>query len=440
MPMETKELLEDLEAVDEEERLRQLKRRQRIDDMKLQKQKTMRMHRCILGAAVVVLLFAGFGIGAWLRSAIADTSEKVGEDNVGITDGGQGKNTGQVGKLEQAEDEGLTEDVGREDLSVRGIVSVLIKKVRLMSSLIPDAAGGQTAAGAQESAPPQEQYYYAFTAHSTEATVGFGDEIVSEFGILVDVEEGTIVAASKPHDRMNPASMTKILTVLTAAEILGIEDEGSPVLDDCFTMTIEITDYCYVNECSIAGFDVGETVSVRDLFYGTILPSGADAAVGLAVYVSGSQEEFVDRMNEKLKELRLSDTTHFTNCVGLYDENHYSTVYDIAVILKEAADNAFCRQVLSAHTYITSLTEQHPEGIRISNWFLRRIEDKDTHGEVLCGKTGYVSQSGSCAASLATDGSGREYLCVTAGSSGSWQCIADQTGLFQEFLPVDVIY
>lgn len=414
MPMETKELLEDLEAVDEEERLRQLRRKQRIDEMRLQKQRALRIHRCILGATAVVLIFVGFGIGAWLHSAITGTSEKIEEDSIGITGGEPGKGIGGAGND-----------------------SDLMKEEGLMPGMILDAAGGQTADNVQESMSPEGQYYYAFTAHSTETTAGFSDEIVSRLGILVDAEEGTIIAARNPHDRMNPASMTKILTVLTAAEILGIEDESSPILDDSFTMTIEITDYCYVNECSIAGFDVGEMVSVRDLFYGTILPSGADAAVGLAVYASGSQEEFVDRMNEKLKELRLSDTTHFTNCVGIYDENHYSTVYDIAVILKEAANNTFCRQVLSAHTYVTSLTEQHPEGIRISNWFLRRIEDKDTHGEVLCGKTGYVSQSGSCAASLATDGKGREYLCVTVGSSSSWRCINDQTDLYQEFLPVE---
>ena len=483
MPMETKELFESLGTEDEEELLRLLKRKQRIDEMRLQKQRTMRIHRCILGAAAVVLILVGFGIGAWLHSAIADASEKANEDNIEITSSGQEENAGQAedpsraeapghaedfdhaeapghaensGQAEapgQAEDpsqagnsgqaeepgrgqgDGLRENVAQEDLSVLGIASALTEG-GFMSGMVSDAAGGNDADDAQEITSPEEQYYHPFTAYSTETTADFSEEIISKYGILVDVEEGAVMASRNPHDQMNPASMTKILTVLTAAEILGIEDESSPVLEDHFTITIEITDYSYVNECSIVGFDVDEIVSIRDLFYGTILPSGADAAVGLAVYVSGSQEEFVNRMNEKLEELKLSDTTHFTNCVGLYDENHYSTVYDIAVILKEASDNTFCRQVLSAHTYTTSLTEQHPEGIRVSNWFLRRIEDKDTYGEVLCGKTGYVKQSGSCAASLATDGSGREYLCVTAGSSGSWQCINDQTNLFQGFLPV----
>ena len=79
---------------------------------------------------------------------------------------------------------------------------------------------------------------------------------------------------------------------------------------------------------------------------------------------------------------------------------------------------------MAAHTYTTSLTEEHPEGLLISNWFLRRIEDKDTHGEVLCAKTGYVDQAGSCAASLGRDEEGKEYLCVTAGpaSMTRWSC------------------
>jgi D-alanyl-D-alanine carboxypeptidase (penicillin-binding protein 5/6) len=104
-------------------------------------------------------------------------------------------------------------------------------------------------------------------------------------------------------------------------------------------------------------------------------------------------------MNEKLEELGIADTAHFTNCIGLYDDNHYCTAYDMAVIMKAAVENELCREVLSAHTYTTSSTEQHPDGITISNWFLRRIEDKDSGGLVLCGKTGFVNQSGSCAVS-----------------------------------------
>ncbi len=273
---------------------------------------------------------------------------------------------------------------------------------------------------------------FAFSPCVTERTAAFPQEgrgVYSTNGILIDVETQEILACRDPYLRINPASMTKILTLLVAAE--HVQD-----LEDTFTMTAEIADYVYRHDCSIAGFGVGEKVTVEDLLYGTILPSGAEAAMALAEYVAGSQEAFVEMMNQKLEQLGLSDSAHFTNCVGLYDENHYCTVYDMALILKAATDNELCRRVMSARKYTTSVvTQDWPEGILLSNWFLRRIEDKDTHGEVLCAKTGYVDQSGNCAASLAADSGGREYICVTTGSISSWACIYDHVEIYQAFLP-----
>lgn len=266
-----------------------------------------------------------------------------------------------------------------------------------------------------------------YEAHSTSDTLLLGEgDIVSEYAILIDVDSGEILAERNAHVRMNPASMTKILTALVAAE--QAED-----LDDKLTVTREITDYGYINDCSSAGFVIDERVSVRDLLYGTILPSGADAAVGLAVYVSGSQEAFVELMNERLKELGLSKTAHFTNCVGVFDENHYCTAYDIAMILEAAIDNEICREVMSTRIHTTEKTLQNPEGLELSNWFIRRIEDKDSGGKVLGGKTGYVAQSGNCAASFAALDNGRNLVCVTANASGKWRCIEDHVKLYKQF-------
>lgn len=268
-----------------------------------------------------------------------------------------------------------------------------------------------------------------YQAKATQDTFSLGDEIISSYAVLIDLNTDSILAGKGSKEIISPASMTKILTVLVAAECLGDPKR----LDDTFTMTLEITDYGYVHDCSSAGFLADETVTVRDLFYGTILPSGADAAVALATYIAGSQEAFVGLMNEKLEQMGLSGTAHMTNCVGIYDENHYCTVYDIAMILEAAIDNDLCREVLAAHTYNTSKTEQHPEGILISNWFLRRIEDRDIGGEVVCGKTGYVAQSGSCAASYGVDHGGNEYICVTADAYSQWKCIADHVTLYKQF-------
>lgn len=282
-------------------------------------------------------------------------------------------------------------------------------------------AGGQSLAEKEEAEPK------VYEAHSTSDTLTLGeDDIVSEYAILIDVDSGEILAERNAHVRMNPASMTKILTALVAAE--QAED-----LDDKLTVTREITDYGYINDCSSAGFVIDERVSVRDLLYGTILPSGADAAVGLAVYVSGSQEAFVELMNERLKELGLSKTAHFTNCVGVFDENHYCTAYDIAMILEAAIDNEICREVMSTRIHTTEKTLQNPEGLELSNWFIRRIEDKDSGGKVLGGKTGYVAQSGNCAASFAALDNGRNLVCVTANASGKWRCIEDHVKLYKQF-------
>lgn len=284
----------------------------------------------------------------------------------------------------------------------------------------------------EETEAPEVKMPQVYEFAETEDTVGiYSENVISEHAILIDASTDTIVAKKGAYDIISPASMTKVLTVLVAAEHIT---EGE--LDDPFTMTLEITDYAYVNDCSSVGFLDGEVVTVRDLFYGTILPSGGDAAVGLATYVAGSHEAFVELMNEKLEELGLSDTAHVTNCVGLYDKEHYCTVYDMAIIMKAAMENEMCREFLSAKKYTTTPTEQHPEGITISNWFLRRIEDKDTGGEVIGAKTGYVVQSGNCAVSYAICGENETpYICVTAGASSSWRCIYDQVEIYTRYVP-----
>ena len=254
-----------------------------------------------------------------------------------------------------------------------------------------------------------------------------GGNIVSNYAILIDLDKGSIVAEKNGKVRMNPASMTKVLTLLVAAE--HIDNLEQPV-----TITQEMTDYSFANGCSSAGFERDETVTVQDLLYGTILPSGAEAAVGLAIHVSGSQEAFVDLMNEKLEELGLSESAHFTNCVGVYDDDHYCTPYDMAVIMRAALENDLCRQVLSAKTYTTSETEEHPEGMILSNWFLRRIEDKDVGDNVKSGKTGYVEESGSCAVSYGESKDGKRYICVTADAQNQWRCIDDHAEIYRQVM------
>ena len=272
----------------------------------------------------------------------------------------------------------------------------------------------------EAAAPPYSASVSADTIHLDEA-------FSSEYAVLIDLTNGTILAEKAFDTVISPASMTKILTLLVAAEQVTN-------LDDTFTLTREITDYCYVNDCSVVGLEIGETVSIRELLYGTILSSGADAALGLAMYVSGSQEAVVEQMNAKLDELGLAETSHFTNCVGLYDKDHFCTVYDMAMILKAAMDNELCREILGARTYETAPTPYHPEGQVLSNWFLRKIEDHIPDDFAVIGaKTGYVAQSGNCAASCGVTASGAEYICVTGNAYSSWRAIYDHVELYKSY-------
>lgn len=289
---------------------------------------------------------------------------------------------------------------------------------------------GKAAAGLAEKI---EKIMKAYSFRETSDTVGIcSEKVISTNAVLVNAGTDTITAKKDANTRISPASMTKVLTVLVAAEAITEEQ-----LDDKMTITLEMTDYAYAHDCSTVGFLDGETVTVRDLLYGTILPSGGDAALGLATYVAGSHEAFVEKMNKKLEVLGIADSSHFTNSVGLYDKKHYSTVYDMAVIMKAAMENELCKEILTTRTYTTSSTAEHPDGITISNWFIRRIEDKDNEsgGEVLGAKTGFVVQSKNCAVSYGIFGKEKTpYICVTAGATSGWQCIYDHVEIYTKYI------
>lgn len=253
------------------------------------------------------------------------------------------------------------------------------------------------------------------------------EEVISSFCILVDLKDGHVVAQRNAFERMYPASMTKVLTILVAAE--HMQDP-----EDTFTMTQEITDYVFSHGCSQVGYSVGETMTVKELLFGTIMPSGGDAAMALAYYTAGSMEAFVDMMNEKLVELGLDGVAHFTNPVGVYDDQNYCTPAAMAMIMKAALENDLCREALGQKKYTTAPTDYHPEGMIISNWFLRRIEDKDTHGEVLGAKTGFVNESRNCAVSYERSNDGNQYICVTGDAHSAWRAIYDHVAIYDDFV------
>ena len=305
-------------------------------------------------------------------------------------------------------------------------------------SLTPRPAPAVTAAPAAAATPDTPEgeaaeFASGYTFRETKSTQNIRDDLFpdkyafgSKYAIVVDLDHNEVLGRKDADVRMNPASMTKILTVLVAAERVDLGRLDT----DTFPVDADLAVYSYVNDFSSVGWVEGDAPTIRDLFYGCILPSGADAAVGLAEYTAGSQEAFVKLMNDKCNELGIGKTTHFTNCVGLFDKDHYSTCHDMAVIMKAALENTFCREVLSAHTYTTKPMKESPEGEVLSNWFLRRIEDKDTHGTVRSAKTGFVKESGCCAASYQIANSGAHTMVVTADTYSVWKCIYDHVALY----------
>ena len=245
--------------------------------------------------------------------------------------------------------------------------------------------------------------------------------------IIIETATGRAVAAKNPHTRFYPASTTKIMTLLVACE--NIKN-----YEDTFTMNLEITDPLYVAEASVAGFLNGEEITMTDLLYGLILPSGADAAIALAEKISGGEAEFVKLMNKKAEELGLTDT-HFVNTSGLYDSEHYTTAYDMAVILETALQNPVCKKVLSTYRYTTSKTPQHPEGIELSATLFDYMYGTEPEtATVLGGKTGFVNESGYCIASYGkSNETDNEYIVVTLKNSSRWPAVHGQIDLYKQF-------
>ncbi|MFV0274902.1 MAG: D-alanyl-D-alanine carboxypeptidase family protein [Bacilli bacterium] len=145
--------------------------------------------------------------------------------------------------------------------------------------------------------------------------------------ILLENSSGEIVSSKNEHERFAPASMTKIMTMLLVMEAI---DSGALTWEETVTVS--------ENASSMGGsqilLEVGEVMTVRDLFKGVAVGSGNDAAVALAERVSGTEEAFVNRMNQRAKELGLKNT-NFKNPTGLDEANHYSSAYDMSIIARE---------------------------------------------------------------------------------------------------------
>ncbi len=230
-------------------------------------------------------------------------------------------------------------------------------------------------------------------------------DLYSEYAYLIDRSTGMVYLDDQSDDQIYPASITKILTTIVAIEALEDSDID---LDESITMLEEDFDGLYAAGASTAYLEVGEKVTYRDLLYGVLLPSGADACQALARLTYGSVEAFVEAMNEKVTSLGL-ENSHFENPTGLHDDNHYTTVKDMSVILDDALNNETFKEVFTARTYTCSTG--------VHTWLstlYRATSNSGMKTTVLDGaKSGYTVEAQYTLATLMTI-DGHELILVTA--------------------------
>lgn len=259
------------------------------------------------------------------------------------------------------------------------------------------------------------------------AMVRLEGELGSEYAVIIDADTNTVLAEKGENALLYPASMTKALTLLVAAE--NIDDPDAP-----FTMTQELIDPHYSAGATITGYRAGDVCTLRDLFYGAALRSSADATSALAVAAAGDESAFVALMNEKARTLGLSAEASFTNPAGMFHSDHVCTARDMAAILRAAMANDLCREVLSTSLYVTPPTEAEADGLIFQNKYLGWFREKQPEGvEVLACKNGYVYQARNCMVSYGVNAAGRALICVTARAADAETMMNDQRYLFTTY-------
>ena len=207
--------------------------------------------------------------------------------------------------------------------------------------------------------------------------------INSDAGIVMDANTGVVLYGKNIHETYSPASITKVLTSLIVLDHCS--------LDETVTFS-ENAVYNVESNSSSAGYDTGDTASVKDCLYALLLKSANEAANALAEHVAGSADAFAVLMNEKAAELGCQDS-HFANPSGLNNEEHYVSAYDMALITRAAFENPTFAKIVETTYYKLPPNQKNPEGQGISpgNKLVKKNWPQYYRPDVLGGKTGYTS-------------------------------------------------
>lgn len=225
-------------------------------------------------------------------------------------------------------------------------------------------------------------------------------DIKSQNAILINLDENKVLYEKNSEEETPMASLTKLMTAIVVVENTDSLESKVTVRSSDFTGLAEAN-------AAVAGFRIGQSVTIRDLLYGLLLPSGADAANTLTRIVAGDTKSFVNLMNEKVKSLGLSHT-HFENTTGLDAENHYSTAKEMAQIFEVALENPELKQILTTERYTMS-----DSSFSVFSTVQKKITQNGLGlSYILGGKTGTTENAGLCLASIASYNS-TNYLLVT---------------------------
>ena len=222
--------------------------------------------------------------------------------------------------------------------------------------------------------------------------------ITSDNVILYNMNDSSILYELDSEKEVNIASLTKIMTTIVAIENIKDLDEKVTVTKEAFN---DISEYTQV------GLKEGDIVTYKDLLYGIMLPSGADAVNALALQLCGSNEKFVSLMNDKVKELGLKHT-HFDNAIGMDSKENYSSAKDVAEILIYSLKNPTFKEIFTARTYKIEAINKNLNSTLIGYSRSYGLDITNIDGA----KSGYTDAAGLCLASTSTIDD-VEYLLIT---------------------------
>ena len=233
----------------------------------------------------------------------------------------------------------------------------------------------------------------------------------AEAALLVSPDSGMVLYEKNADERRYPASTTKIMTALLVLENVADLNE---------TVTAQASDFETLEaDSSSAGIKEGETVTVEDLLYGLMLPSGNEAAYMLARHVAGSYEAFVDMMNKRAEELGCTGT-HFVNPCGLHDDNHYTTARDLYKIAYAAMqDETFADIADTVQWNMSKTNMQEERKVLTTNQLIFSSYQPWAYAYCKGIKTGNTSQAGNCFVGYAEYGDAKLYSVVMGCDSSS---------------------